>query len=80
MEVIGGGRELEGGGVVAFDGDHWLLAVQFTDSVRVGGWRNSFGFWLFKHGNFRFVRFVQPRVNTTLRYNTIPCLQMSPQS
>ena len=44
MEVIGGGRELEGGGVVAFDGDHWLLAVQCTDSVRVGETVLGFGF------------------------------------
>ena len=45
MEVIGGGRELEGGGVVAFDGDHWLLAVQLIRSgLEVGETVLGFGF------------------------------------
>jgi hypothetical protein len=39
MEVIGSGGELEGGGVVAVDRDHWC-AVQRRRRVACCCWRN----------------------------------------
>ena len=35
MEVIGGGGELEGGGVVAVDRDHWCGSAPLSSSVFV---------------------------------------------
>ena len=40
MEVIGGGGELEGGGVVAVDRDHWCGSAPLSSSCVFVLWRN----------------------------------------
>jgi hypothetical protein len=78
MEVIGGGGELEGGGVVAVDRDHWCGRVQRCRRVAClccveekPEKETILGKTYFR---------ILGKGYNTLGYNTIPCLQTSPQS
>ena len=73
MEVIGGGGELESGGVVAVDRDHWCGRVQRC-RVRL--------LWTGETGKKRDILGKTSGFDSAkgTTYNTIPCLQTSPQS
>ena len=78
MEVIGGGGELEGGGVVAVDRDHWCGSAPLSSSCVLLLEKPEKETILGQ--NWAKLQDLISKGYNTLGYNTIPCLQTSPQS